>query len=181
MVELTLQVIWFLIPPGVANLVPPIFAKLLPKWNYPMDFGLTIRSQRLFGSHKTFRGLISGILTAIAVHNIQILLASRYQWIENLAIDDVYYQHWWLGAWLGFTALGGDAIKSMIKRQANLEPGKPWLPWDKIDWILGTLAGTWFIFQFSTLFIIIAIVAGLVLSFTGRVIGYWLGINSSWI
>jgi len=181
MLELLLQVFWFLIPAGVANLVPPVFAKLLPDWNFPMDFGITLQGQRLFGSHKTFRGLVSGIATATIVHNLQILLASKYQWVHDLAIDNFFYQHWWLGAWLGFTALTGDALKSTIKRQINLEPGKPWLPWDKIDWILGTLAGTWFLFQFDILFVITAILTGLILSFIGRVIGYWLGINSSWM
>ena len=181
MIELLLQVIWFLIPAGVANLVPPIAARMIPAWDSPMDFGVKLRGQRLFGSHKTFRGLFSGILAATAVHKLQVLIALNYQWFFNLAFDEFFYQQWWLGAWFGFTALAGDAIKSLIKRQTNREPGKPWLPWDKIDWIIGTLAGSWFLFHFDADFAITAIIAGLLLSFAGKIIGYWLGINSSWI
>jgi CDP-2,3-bis-(O-geranylgeranyl)-sn-glycerol synthase len=175
------QVIWFLIPAGVANLVPPISAKLLPRWDSPMDFGVHWRGQQLLGSHKTVRGLVTGTLMALLVHHGQVLLALRSDWLADLAISPAYYHYWWLGAWLGFTALLGDALKSLAKRQLNIEPGKPWLPWDKIDWILGCLAGCWFLLPISTAFALTAIVCGLVLSSAGRIVGYWLKINDDWL
>lgn len=172
---------WFLIPAGVANLVPPVAARVLPRWNNPMDFGLMFRGQHLFGSHKTVRGLVTGVLFASVVHNLQVLLSIRFNGLQTLAIDPMFNQTWWLGAWLGFTALMGDALKSFIKRQAHIEPGKPWLPWDKIDWILGVLAGSWFLFQFNASFIIMAIIIGLLLSSLGKLLGYWLRINPDWL
>ena len=175
------EVIWFLIPPGVANLIPPVSAKLLPRWDSPMDFGLSWRGQKLLGSHKTIRGLVTGMLMALLAHQAQVLLAQRYSVLENLAIAPAYYQIWWLGAWLGFTALIGDALKSLIKRQLHIEPGKPWLPWDKIDWILGCLVGCWFLLPISVAFALTSIICGLVLSSAGRIIGYWLKINDDWL
>ena len=146
-----------------------------------MDFGLELRGKRLLGSHKTIRGLVTGVLCAALLHYLQTRLAIRWSWAEDLAIDPVYYQYWWIGAWLGFLALVGDALKSLVKRQLHIAPGKPWLPWDKIDWIIGTLAGSWFIFHFEMRFAITAILCGLLLSFAGKIVGYWLNINSSWI
>lgn len=178
---LLMQVVWFLVPAGMANLVPPIAAKLLPRWQTPMDFGVHLRGRQLFGSHKTVRGLVTGVMLGSVIHQIQVLAALRYEWLWNLAIDPAFYQRWWLGAWLGFTALSGDAIKSLFKRQAGIDPGKPWLPWDKIDWIIGTLAGTWFLFDYPIAFVFASLMAGLVLSFAGRLVGYWLNINSSWL
>ena len=179
--ELLLQVIWFLAPAGAANFIPPIAAKLAPRWNTPMDFGLTLRGQRVFGSHKTIRGLFCGVLLATVVHQVQIEISNQLPAMRALAIEESYLQYWWLGPWLGFIALMGDAIKSFFKRQFGIAPGKAWLPWDKIDWVLGTLAGSAFFFTFDIKFVTVSLVAGLTLSFVARAAGYWLKINSSWI
>jgi len=179
--SLLLQVIWFLVPAGVANLVPPIAARLLPRWIYPMDFNLTLRGQRVLGAHKTMRGLICGTVSAFGVHQLQILAALKYDLFSSLAFSKQFHELWWLGPWLGFTALSGDAIKSFIKRQWHISPGQPWLPWDKIDWIIGVLAGSWFFLHFSLTFIAVAMVTGLLLSTIGRIIGYWLKINQEWL
>ena len=176
-----LQVIWFLIPAGMANLVPPIAAKVLPAWTYPMDCNLTFRGQRLLGSHKTMRGLVSGVLLAFATHQLQVFAAQQNNYFNDLAISPVYYELWWLGPWIGFTALAGDALKSFIKRQLQISPGRPWLPWDKIDWIIGTMAGCWFILQLSFTFVVIALITGLLLSTVGRIVGYWFHINKDWL
>ena len=175
------EVIWFLVPAGVANLVPPISARLFPRWEWPMDFGIHWRGRQLLGSHKTLRGLATGTLMALLVHQGQRLLTTRYENLENLALAPAFYEWWWVGAWLGFTALLGDAMKSLIKRQSGIAPGKPWLPWDKIDWIIGCLLGSWFLFPFSTEFVLAALATGLVLSVLGRITGYWLRINKDWL
>jgi len=179
--QLLLQVIWFLVPAGVANLVPPIAAKLFPRWNRPLDFGIHWRGQQLLGSHKTVRGLVTGILMASVAHQLQVLLALGSPRLTELALSPAYYQTWWLGAWLGCSALLGDACKSLVKRRLQVAPGRPWLPWDKIDWILGSLAGCWFLLPLSLGFVLTAIAVGTVLSTIGRLLGYWLHINEQWL
>lgn len=179
--NLLLQVIWFLIPAGVANLVPPVAARLLPRWETPMDFGLHWRGQQLLGSHKTLRGLLTGTLMATVAHHFQVLLAEEFSRLDGLAVSPLFYEYWWMGTWLGFTALLGDGLKSLIKRQLRIAPGRPWLPWDKIDWIIGCLLGSWFLFPFSTGFVLAALATGLVLSVLGRIAGYWLNINKDWL
>lgn len=179
--NLLYQVLWFLIPAGVANLIPPVAARVLPRWETPMDLGLHWRGQQLLGSHKTLRGLLTGTLMATVAHQLQVLLAGEFSSLNGLAISPLFYEYRWLGAWLGFTALLGDALKSLIKRQLRIAPGKPWLPWDKIDWVIGCLAGSWLLLPVSPGFAATAILGGLVLSSLGRIIGYWLKINDKWL
>lgn len=54
---------------SAANAVPVIVAQLVrERWSTPLDFGYVMPDgERLFGSHKTWRGLVSGILAGAAV------------------------------------------------------------------------------------------------------------------
>ncbi|MCB1672803.1 MAG: CDP-archaeol synthase [Gammaproteobacteria bacterium] len=176
-----LNVLWFLIPAGVANLIPPIAARVMPNWSTPLDFGLHWRGRQLLGSHKTVRGLVIGTLMGALAHQVQVLLAHQSASLADLAVSPQFYQYWWLGAWLGFTALLGDALKSLVKRQLQIAPGRPWLPWDKFDWVLGCLAGSWFLLPLTPGFAVTALIAGLMLSTLGRIVGFWLSISDKWL
>jgi CDP-2,3-bis-(O-geranylgeranyl)-sn-glycerol synthase len=75
------------------------------RWAAPLDFGVVLKDgQRLFGSHKTWRGLIAGAAAAG-------LLAAALG--EGLL----------LGAAFGATSMAGDALSSTIKRRLRREPG----------------------------------------------------------
>ncbi|MFM1896536.1 MAG: hypothetical protein RLZZ385_1610 [Pseudomonadota bacterium] len=178
---LVLQVLWFLAPPAVANLIPPVMARLLPAWNAPLDCGLRLRGMPLLGSHKTWRGLWSGTLAGAGVYWLQVQLVAGLPPLAALAPHPQFHGLWWLGAWLGLAALAGDALKSLVKRQLGIRPGRPWIPWDQVDWVLGILLASWPLFRFSLPFMLLCLLLGLVLSLSGKVIGYWLRINSHWI
>lgn len=173
------SVVWFLLPAAASNTIPPVAAKLLPRWEFPLDCYQHWRGQRVLGSHKTLRGLLFGIVFATLVHQLQCELALESQFLRTLAVDPQFYQ-WWLGPWLGFLALFGDALKSFLKRQVHIAPGQGWFPWDQIDWILASFLGTWFLFDFQLWFVFSAVMLGMVLSFTAHLLGYLLGINSEW-
>ena len=61
--------LWFFLPAGIANMSPILVANLpgLKRLKAPMDFGLTFRGQRVFGTHKTWRGFVVGIIAATLV------------------------------------------------------------------------------------------------------------------
>jgi CDP-2,3-bis-(O-geranylgeranyl)-sn-glycerol synthase len=40
---------------------------------------------------------------------------------------------------MGFGALFADAVESFFKRRAGIGPGKTWVPFDQIDYIIGGL------------------------------------------
>ncbi|MDH5255332.1 MAG: CDP-archaeol synthase [Gammaproteobacteria bacterium] len=75
------------------------------RWAAPIDFGVVLKDgQRLFGSHKTWRGLIAA---AAATGLLAAALGPGFL----------------LGAAFGATSMVGDALSSTIKRRLRREPG----------------------------------------------------------
>ena len=137
-----LYAIWFFLPAGFANIVP-VFAAHLPllkHWNAPIDNRLTFRGQRLFGSSKTWRGFICGVVIAAITFWLQQKLTPH---LGNFSayLETVNYNHLslWLGPLLGFGVLAGDSIESFFKRQLGIAPSKSWFPFDQLDYIIGGL------------------------------------------
>lgn len=133
--------LWFFLPAGIAN-ASPIFAAKLPRiseWNAPIDFGKKYHGKSILGDHKTWRGLIVGILMATLVLWIQQLLVIHYGWARSLTskVDYRTVPVLLLGPAFGIGALGGDAIESFFKRQLNRPPGHGWFPFDQTDYIIG--------------------------------------------
>lgn len=120
---------WYFLPAGIANVVPPLAVKIpgLKHWDTPLDFNKTYHGVRIFGGHKTVRGLIVGLVCGTLTCYFQSLLIP------------VPYNPVILGFLLSLGALGGDAIKSFFKRRTSIEPGKTWFPFDQLDFILGGL------------------------------------------
>lgn len=100
---------------SAANAIPVIVAQLArDRWSLPLDFGHVMPDgERLFGSHKTWRGLISGILGCTLVG----------------ALFDLP-----LGVSAGFaaTSLLADAVSSAAKRRLHLKPGAEYVGLDQI-------------------------------------------------
>jgi CDP-2,3-bis-(O-geranylgeranyl)-sn-glycerol synthase len=103
----------------------PPFVKYWSGWNRPI-------SRRWLGDHKTVVGFLLGVTVAIATTLVQ----SCIGWREGLT----QYDQWLaLGLACGVGALGGDAFKSLIKRRFGIPPGKPWVPADQLDFVVGGL------------------------------------------
>lgn len=154
-------VFWFFAPAGVANLMAFFSSKIpyIKKFNQPVDARLKFRGKRILGSHKTIRGFVFGIVTAIIGVYIQVFLYSTISFMREIkTIDYSAINPITLGFLLGFGALAGDAMKSFFKRQINFSPGKSWVPFDQIDYILGGIFFTYFyiplsLFEYSLLFV----------------------------
>jgi len=135
-----LFVLWYFLPAGLAN-TAPIFASHTPflkKFDFPLDFGMKFKGQRIFGDHKTIRGLISGIIVGIIVVGIEVWTFGEFRWVrEFVTIDYHQVNPFLLGTLAGLGALGGDAIKSFFKRQLAITSGKSWIPFDQLDYIVG--------------------------------------------
>jgi CDP-2,3-bis-(O-geranylgeranyl)-sn-glycerol synthase len=89
-----------------ANAVPLIVGKLARhRGVLPLDFGYVMRDgERLFGSHKTWRGLISGTIACS--------LVGAYLGLNFL-----------IGAGFGLVSLLADAASSAVKRRLGFKPG----------------------------------------------------------
>lgn len=138
--------LWFFAPAGAANVMPILVAPIpwLKKYNAPMDFGLTFRGKRILGAHKTWRGLVSGLIAATIALWLQQLLAAHVGWLHDWTSQINYAElpTLILGPLFGLGALGGDAIESFFKRQRGVAPGRGWFPFDQIDYIIGGAIAT---------------------------------------
>lgn len=135
-----LFVFWFFAPAGVANLAAFGSSKIafLKKYNQPVDFGLKYRGKRVLGTHKTIRGFIAGIIAGILTVYLEVFLYTNFSWVRAIVpLDYTAIQPVLLGFLLGFGALAGDSVKSFFKRRKNIPPGKSWVPFDQLDFIIG--------------------------------------------
>lgn len=98
-----------------ANALPVIVAKLASgRWSEPLDFGWIMPDgERLFGGHKTWRGLVSGIVAGAVVGA---LLQCPFA----------------IGATFAATSLLADAVASAVKRRMHLKPGTEYVGLDQV-------------------------------------------------
>lgn len=171
---LFIKALWLLLPAGFSNMSPIVAQKLFPKYNTPIDFGKTLRHQEIFGSHKTYRGLISGTLTGLFIFYIQKNLFEYSSFVRSLSLIDYQNINPLFGAVIGLGALLGDLIKSFFKRRLNIKPGKPWIPFDEIDWIVGALISISFIFTPGWSLIAACLIVGVGSHFLIRGVAYLL-------
>jgi CDP-2,3-bis-(O-geranylgeranyl)-sn-glycerol synthase len=160
----TLQLLYLLLPAFVANMAPP-FVKYWPWWNRPI-------SVRWFGAHKTVIGFAFGVVAAVATTLMQ----------AHIAWDGarIAYTDWpLLGLAIGFGAMSGDALKSLLKRRMGIAPGEPWIPADQLDYVMGALILLWPWIRLRWEEVLLVFV----ISFAGHIavnhLAYWLGIRAT--
>jgi len=118
--------LYYIFPAYCANGAPVIFGG-----GRPIDGGRNFSDGKpIFGSHKTYRGLVSGILIGTVVGWAQDSLAPNVGLPKGNVI---------LGFVLSLGALIGDLIGSFVKRRLNLKPGAPLPVSDQIDFVLVAL------------------------------------------
>jgi CDP-2,3-bis-(O-geranylgeranyl)-sn-glycerol synthase len=180
--ETILFALWFFLPAGVANAAPILAARVpyLADWDIPIDFGQMYRGKRIFGSHKTWRGIAAGILIAIFIVWLQQQIADSYQ-LTFLEGRDGYLgtSAAILGFLFGFGALMGDALKSFAKRQFNINPGKAWFPFDQLDYIIGGCLATSIVVRLTLVEYLSIIIVWFVLHLIFSYLGYLLKLKST--
>jgi CDP-2,3-bis-(O-geranylgeranyl)-sn-glycerol synthase len=159
-----LELLYFMAPAYVANMAPP-FVRYWRGWNRPI-------SRRWLGSHKTVVGFAAGVLAAVLVTFLQ----ARLGWSRAIVAHDGWLD---LGVRMGVGAMLGDSVKSFFKRRRGVAPGRAWIPFDQLDFVLGALLLVWR--RVSLGWTDVALV--LALSFAGHIlvnhIGYGLGVRDS--
>jgi CDP-2,3-bis-(O-geranylgeranyl)-sn-glycerol synthase len=141
--------LWYLLPAALGNhnascgnrlWLPQSLKSGLAKLAVPVDLDAKWRGKEIFGRHKTWRGLIVGVITGMIVAGIQAFLFFNVDFFKHNTIVDYGKVNFILmGALMGGGALTGDLVKSFIKRRLDKPSGKPWFPWDQLDWIAGAI------------------------------------------
>src|SRR3989338_10836708 len=165
--ELILKSLYFFLPAYVANMAP-ILLRWIPFANRPV-------SKRLFGENKTWRGLLVGTLAGGLIFALQ--KWAHQQGFQELALIDYNDFSLLLGFLLGLGALLGDLVKSYYKRKAEIAPGRPWIPFDQIDFVIGALVVGFLVYVPPIEVVLVLLVVSPVLHLLVNYIGYLLGIN----
>lgn len=170
-----LEALYFFLPAYISNLVPPLFGKLR-YFNQPIDFGRKWKGKRLFGDHKTIKGfLVACIFGTFAFHFQKILYSQEF--FKSVSLINYSQTSLLLGFLLAFGAIFGDLIKSFFKRRMGKKPGKPWIPFDQIDYIIGGLLFSSFIYSPELEIVIAIVILSVLLQLLFHYTGYLLGIN----
>lgn len=153
-----LQLLYFFIPAYISNMMP-VFVKKINFLDKPVDFGKKFHDKRILGTNKTWRGFFFGIICATIAFEIQ-----RFLFNHGIATNLAYVNYAslpiFLGALLGFSALFGDIIESFFKRQLNIPPGRPWVPFDQLDFLIIAIIFTlpWSGAEIGDILILLAII-----------------------
>lgn len=173
--------LWFFLPAGVANMMPIFAARwpLLARYDQPVDGGRTFRGRRIFGSHKTWRGLVVGVIFATLTFWLQQRLLMHANLFDGWAAQVDYRQlnSLLMGPLFGLGALVGDMLESFFKRQRGIAPGRGWFPFDQIDYIVGGAVATMPFVRLSLAQYGLLIVLWLALHVIASFIGYKLGVK----
>lgn len=175
-----LQAVYLMIPAYLANM-SPVLLSFLPFGARPVDNGAVWCSRRIFGRNKTYRGMVSGIIGGIAGTFLQKYLSPYTQGIALINYDVFSLGRLMIfGAAIGAGALIGDLLKSFFKRRMGIAEGKPWIPFDQLDFVVGALVAMSFFFVLPLVHIIIIVAVSPLLSLITNIIAYHLKIKKVW-
>jgi CDP-2,3-bis-(O-geranylgeranyl)-sn-glycerol synthase len=179
--------LWYLLPAALSNhnascgnrlWLPDICKKGLAKLAVPVDFDAKLGGKEILGKHKTWRGLLVGVVTGMVVAGVQAVLYFNVDFFKhNTIVDYSKYNFVLIGALMGGGALTGDLVKSFIKRRLDKPSGKPWFPWDQLDWILGAMVASSILYVPSIKIVIVTTVLYVGVHLCSDRIVYMMGIK----
>lgn len=138
MLAVIIQALYFFLPAYAANAAPVLLNrfKIWETLNVPVDFNGKIGGQSVFGSTKTVRGIIGGILAGAAVVFAQALIHSFLPQREYIYIMPYpLFSILWLGILMGLGEGLGDLLKSFVKRRLGLKSGAAAFPLDQTSYL----------------------------------------------
>lgn len=169
---------WFVSLLGLANMAPFWF-RGVEFLNIPVDFNKSWRGKRIFGGHKTWRGLFFAVLVAFIWFALQKILFFYSDFIKNISLFDYSRMSFCYAFFAGLGAILGDLAKSFFKRKVGIAPGKSWVPFDQIDYLLGGLLLGAFFFIPPWANIVWIFILGSGLHFIFNVLGYFLRLKKN--
>jgi CDP-diglyceride synthetase len=178
------QALWLLAPLLFAAAVMGfVIRRDLLRWaRRPIDGGREFRGRRVFGDHKTWRGVLVAVVSAAAFAGLQGHVVGDatgslgvVDWRE---VPPVAF-----GALMGLGAMLGELPNSFVKRRVGIAPGKTtsggwsvlFYVWDQVDLVFGAWALTWWWVRSSALLIAasfaVALIAHPLVSLVGWLVG----------
>jgi CDP-2,3-bis-(O-geranylgeranyl)-sn-glycerol synthase len=175
-----LQVLWLFVPAYLANMSPVLVQGWFEGLATPIDGGCSFHGRRVLGDHKTWRGLLAGIIVATAAYALQGRLHAA-GFAPGLALLDYADDPWLPGFLMGLGTGVGDAVKSFFKRRVDIAPGASWSIFDQLDFFAGAYAFVSLVHVppfVPTLACLPVVLAG---SVAVTAIGWALGLKEAWL
>ncbi len=144
----------------------------------PIDGGRTLRDgYRIFGSGKTWRGFITGVVVGILSGLVLI-------WARTAFSLDMLPAHTLTTVTLlAFGALLGDLVKSFVKRRLGKASGSRWPVADQYDLVAGSLIllavfdWTWVTTYLTPVVLVFILIVTPILHVSINIIGYVTGVK----
>ncbi|MEK6901094.1 MAG: CDP-archaeol synthase [Nanoarchaeota archaeon] len=162
-----LKALYFFLPAYIANMAP-VLVKKVPFLNRPVH-------EKRFGSHKTWRGLVAAVLAGGLVFWLQKIAYTMG--FRSLAVIDYHDFSVLLGFLLGAGAILGDLVKSYYKRKGGIKPGHSWIPFDQLDFVIGGIIGSFFLYVPPASIVLVLLIVSPVLHALFHYMGYLLKMN----
>lgn len=182
MMNILLFGLWFFFPAGCANVTPILAAKMpfLSNLGYPVDGYKRIGNVRILGDHKTWRGVITGVIIGTLVSVAQAHVVSKYPgFFPFIPVAYRFQNPLFMGLLLSFGALCGDIVKSYFKRQFSIASGKSWLGFDQIDYVLGGVLFSLFYILYPLQVYAVIIIEWVIIHVVASGIGYILSLKKA--
>lgn len=175
-----LRVLWLFVPAYLANTSPVLVHGHFERLAVPIDGGRTFRGRRILGDHKTWRGILSGVVAGTVVYELQRLLATSGL-TDDLSLIDYARYPLAPGLLMGLGAGVGDAIKSFFKRRVGIAPGASWPVFDQLDFFAGAylLLAPIYVPPFGATLVCLPILLAGTIAIT--TLAWMIGVKEAWI
>ncbi|HZX12685.1 MAG TPA: CDP-archaeol synthase [Candidatus Nanoarchaeia archaeon] len=175
------KVIYFLVPYAFANMAPVLVKNYFKGLAYPLDSYKALFGKRVLGDHKTWRGLIFGIIGGIFGSLLQLFLA-EFSFFQQFMLFPITKSNVLLyGFLIGLGAIVGDAVGSFIKRRINVSPGQSLVPLDQFVGPVGVMIFLLPLYNVTVPVFFLALVVSFFFHLIIKRIGYFFKIeNKKW-
>ncbi len=164
-----IESLYFFLPGYFANMAP-VLLRWIPYGGKPIH-------EKLFGGHKTWRGLFAAVLVGGLVFWLQQVLYA--QGFQKWALIDYADFSPWFGFLQGAGVILGDLVKSYYKRKQGIRPGQPWWGWDQLDFVIGGIAAGFVLYVPPAEIVLVLVVLSPILHLLANNVGYLLKIKES--
>ncbi|MCK9577893.1 CDP-archaeol synthase [bacterium] len=168
----------------MANAAPPLVAnqsKLFLSLAKPIDNNRKFFGKPILGDHKTWRGLFAELIVGTGYFQILFLIHNFFSLnlYQVIGFDQYLLHPIIVGFLISVGAIVGDLFFAFIKRRLNLKPGKPFIPFDQINYCLGCFIFLQPIFNFNLLFWLVLLPLTFVIHIAFNRLGYNLGLHKA--
>lgn len=181
--EIILSTLFFFLPAYIANAVPPLLDKfkILNKFNIPVDNNKMINGKAIFGSHKTWRGVLGIFIIGTLIMPIFFKINNSFQLYEIIRFNYLEWNPFVFGAIFSLGIVIGDLFFAFIKRQLNFKPGAAFIPFDQTNYVFGIFLLLQYFINLDLSIWAIILVQTFIIHIVFNRVGYSLGLhNAKW-